>query len=105
MGKESETENLKKRRKSVSGNNVTVVKEEDIYKVPRKTTHTLIIIHERILQTIISYEEKEAKERLPEQDSECFLQTCDVIRKTMNKIAKLKVDHNVSIHVNDGSNV
>lgn len=41
-------------------------------------------------QVIISYEEKEANERLPEDDSECFLATCDNIRAAMTKIVKLK---------------
>lgn len=43
-----------------------------------------------LFQIIISYEEKEANERLPEDDSECFLATCDNIRAAMNKIVKLK---------------
>ncbi|KAG7208914.1 hypothetical protein KM043_015094 [Ampulex compressa] len=43
-------------------------------------------------KTIISFEEKEAIERLPESDSESFLSTCDNIRKAMTKIAKLKAN-------------
>ncbi|XP_053989221.1 THO complex subunit 5 homolog [Hylaeus anthracinus] len=72
MGKENDSDNPKKRRKSVSGNSGISVKDGDMYKV------------------IISFEEKEATERLPENDSESFLSTCDSIRKAMNKIAKLK---------------
>lgn len=72
MGKETESENSKKRRKSVSGNSGITLKDGDMYKA------------------IISYEEKEAMDRLPETDSENFLSTCDSIRKAMNKIAKLK---------------
>ncbi|XP_012219703.1 THO complex subunit 5 homolog [Linepithema humile] len=72
MGKESESDGTKKRRKSVNTSGGTSVKDGDMYK------------------TIISYEEKEALERLPEDDSECFLETCDNIRTAMTKIAKLK---------------
>ncbi|KAK9300536.1 hypothetical protein QLX08_006863 [Tetragonisca angustula] len=72
MGKENDSDNTKKRRKSVSGNSGMPLKDGDTYKV------------------IISYEEKEAMERLSENDSESFLSTCDNIRKAMNKIAKLK---------------
>ncbi|XP_032675628.1 THO complex subunit 5 homolog [Odontomachus brunneus] len=72
MGKENETDSTKKRKKSVSGSGGTTVKDGDMYK------------------TIISYEEKEAIERLPEDDSESFLATCDNIRTAMSKIAKLK---------------
>lgn len=72
MGKENDSDNSKKRRKSISGNSGISFKDGDVYK------------------TIISYEEREAIERLPENDSECFLSTCDNIRKAMNKIAKLK---------------
>ncbi|XP_043520099.1 THO complex subunit 5 homolog isoform X2 [Frieseomelitta varia] len=72
MGKENDSDNTKKRRKSVSGNSGMSLKDGDTYKV------------------IISYEEKEAMERLSENDSESFLSTCDNIRKAMNKIAKLK---------------
>lgn len=43
-----------------------------------------------LFQTIINYEEKEANERLPEDDSECFLATCNNIRAAMAKIVKLK---------------
>ncbi|XP_076625148.1 THO complex subunit 5 [Colletes latitarsis] len=74
MGKENDSDNSKKRRKSISGNSGISLKEGDMYKV------------------IISYEEKEAIERLPENDSESFLSTCDSIRKAMNKIAKLKIN-------------
>lgn len=53
------------------------------------------------IQVIISYEEKEAMERLSENDSESFLSTCDNIRKAMNKIVKLKSngDANVCISI------
>lgn len=72
MGKENESDSVKKRRKSVSANSGTSIKEGDMYK------------------TIISYEEKEAIERSSENDSECFLATCNDIRAAMTKIAKLK---------------
>ncbi|EFN83855.1 THO complex subunit 5 homolog [Harpegnathos saltator] len=72
MGKENETDGTKKRRKSVSGCGGTTVKDGDMYK------------------TIISHEEKEAIERLPENDSESFLTTCNNIRTAMSKVAKLK---------------
>lgn len=36
-------------------------------------------------------------ERLPENDSENFLSTCDIIRKAMNKIAKLKSSTDPSV--------
>ncbi|XP_012275118.1 THO complex subunit 5 homolog isoform X2 [Orussus abietinus] len=75
MGKENEVEPPKKRRKSVSVGGTTtgtVVKDGDMYK------------------TIISYEEKEAMDRTPENDYDVFLKTCDSIRRGMNKIAKLK---------------
>ncbi|XP_043589359.1 THO complex subunit 5 homolog [Bombus pyrosoma] len=78
MGKENDSDNTKKRRKSVSGNSGISLKDGDIYKV------------------IISYEEKEAIERLPENDSESFLSTCDNIRAAMNKIAKLKTTGDVN---------
>nr|XP_034171162.1 THO complex subunit 5 homolog isoform X1 [Osmia lignaria] len=78
MGKESESDTSKKRRKSVSGNSGVSLKDGDMYKA------------------IISYEEKEAMERLPENDSENFLSTCDSIRKAMNKIAKLKSSNDPS---------
>ncbi|OAD59358.1 THO complex subunit 5 like protein [Eufriesea mexicana] len=68
MGKENDSDNTKKRRKSISGNSGISLKDGDIYK------------------------EKEAMERLPENDSESFLSTCDSIRKAMNKIAKLKTN-------------
>ncbi|XP_076645994.1 THO complex subunit 5 isoform X2 [Halictus rubicundus] len=74
MGKETDSENSKKRRKSVSGNSGISIKDGDTYKA------------------IISYEEKEATERLSENDSENFLSTCDNIRKAMNKIAELKIN-------------
>lgn len=72
MGKENDTDTSKKRRKSVSASTITSLKDGDMYK------------------TIISYEEKEALDRSPENDSQCFLTTCENIRKAMNKIAKLK---------------
>ncbi|KYM92646.1 THO complex subunit 5 like protein [Atta colombica] len=72
MGKENESDSVKKRRKSVSANSGTSVKDGDMYKI------------------IINYEEKEAVERLSEDDSECFLATCNDIRAAMSKIAKLK---------------
>ncbi|XP_076244941.1 THO complex subunit 5 [Calliopsis andreniformis] len=72
MGKENDSDNSKKRRKSISGNSGISFKDGDMYKA------------------IISHEEKEAMDRLPENDSENFLSTCDNIRKAMNKIAKLK---------------
>ncbi|XP_076163175.1 THO complex subunit 5 [Ptiloglossa arizonensis] len=79
MGKENDSDNSKKRRKSVSGNSGISLKDGDMYKV------------------IISYEEKEATERLPENDSESFLSTCDSIRKAMNKIAKLKITGDINV--------
>ncbi|KAG5345684.1 THO5B protein, partial [Acromyrmex heyeri] len=72
MGKENESDSVKKRRKSVSANSGTSMKDGDMYKI------------------IINYEEKEAVERLSEDDSECFLATCNDIRAAMSKIAKLK---------------
>ncbi|CAK9815604.1 THO complex subunit 5 homolog [Anthophora plagiata] len=79
MGKENDSDNSKKRRKSVSGNSGLSLTDGDMYKV------------------IISYEEKEAVERLPESDSENFLSTCDNIRKAMNKIAKLKANGEINV--------
>ena len=78
MGKENDSDNSKKRRKSISGNSGISFKDGDMYKA------------------IISYEEKEALDRLPEIDSENFLSTCDNIRKAMNKIAKLKINGDTS---------
>lgn len=72
MGKENESDGTKKRRKSVNASSGTSLKDGDMYK------------------TIINYEEKEANERLPEDDSECFLATCNNIRAAMAKIVKLK---------------
>ncbi|KAG5326246.1 THOC5 protein, partial [Pseudoatta argentina] len=72
MGKENESDSVKKRRKSVSANSGTSMKDGDMYKI------------------IINYEEKEAVDRLSEDDSECFLATCNDIRAAMSKIAKLK---------------
>ncbi|KAL6441032.1 hypothetical protein ACFW04_003416 [Cataglyphis niger] len=72
MGKENESDGTKKRRKSVNASGGTSMKDGDMYKI------------------IINYEEKEANERLPEDDSECFLATCDNIRAAMAKIVKLK---------------
>ncbi|KAK0174772.1 hypothetical protein PV327_010502 [Microctonus hyperodae] len=78
MGKESEVEGTKKRRKSISSissnTNMPVInKDNDMYK------------------TIITFEEEEAIARLPTQDSEMFLSTCEDIRSSMIKIANLKV--------------
>ncbi|XP_046825264.1 THO complex subunit 5 homolog isoform X1 [Vespa crabro] len=72
MGKENDTDNSKKRRKSISTNTITWLKDGDMYK------------------TIITNEEKEALDRSSESDSQCFLNTCENIRKAMSKIAKLK---------------
>lgn len=72
MGKENDTDNSKKRRKSISTSTITWLKDGDMYK------------------TIITNEEKEALDRSPESDSQCFLTTCENIRKAMSKIAKLK---------------
>lgn len=71
---------------------------EQFYEVSFNITFNIFY-----MQTIISYEEREAIERLPENDSECFLSTCDNIRKAMNKIAKLKTigDANVCISTNE----
>ncbi|KAK0098213.1 hypothetical protein PV326_010410 [Microctonus aethiopoides] len=86
MGKESDVEGTKKRRKSISSissnTNMPVInKDSDMYK------------------TIITFEEEEAIARLPTQDSEIFLSTCEDIRSSMIKIANLKVskDPNVCI--------
>lgn len=79
MGKENDTETSKKRRKSVTTTGTTPVKDADMYK------------------TIISYEEKEAMERSPEKDSENFLSTCESIRKSMDKIAKLKINSDETV--------
>ncbi|XP_020290913.1 THO complex subunit 5 homolog isoform X1 [Pseudomyrmex gracilis] len=79
MGKENESDGTKKRRKSVSANSGTSVKDGDMYK------------------TIICFEEKEAIERQPEDDSENFLRTCNDIRAAMAKIAKLKASGDPSV--------
>ncbi|EZA50540.1 hypothetical protein DMN91_009816 [Ooceraea biroi] len=85
MGKENEPDGTKKRRKSVNTSSGTSVKDGDMYK------------------TIISNEEKEAIERLPDDDSECFLTTCNNIRAAMAKIAKLKAsgDSNVKDEIHE----
>ncbi|KAH0955822.1 hypothetical protein HN011_004339 [Eciton burchellii] len=79
MGKENESDSTKKRRKSVNTSSGTSVKDGDMYK------------------TIISYEEKEALERLPDDDSERFLSTCNNIRASMFKIAKLKASGDLNV--------
>lgn len=75
MGKENDTDNSKKRRKSISTGTIPWLKDGDMYK------------------TIITNEEKEALERSPESDSQSFLSTCENIRKAMSKIAKLKISN------------
>lgn len=40
-------------------------------------------------------------ERLPENDSESFLSTCDNIRKAMNKIAKLKTNGDEKVRISE----
>ncbi|XP_014615132.1 PREDICTED: THO complex subunit 5 homolog [Polistes canadensis] len=75
MGKENDTDNSKKRRKSISTGTIPWLKDGDMYK------------------TIITNEEKEALERSPESDSQSFLSTCENIRKAMSKIAKLKMSN------------
>ncbi|XP_034938502.1 THO complex subunit 5 homolog [Chelonus insularis] len=79
MTKESDTENAKKRRKSINSNssNASTItnKENDMYKMT------------------ITFEEEEALKRSPEKDSEIFLSTCDSIREAMSEIAKLKTSN------------
>ncbi|XP_014231545.1 THO complex subunit 5 homolog [Trichogramma pretiosum] len=43
-----------------------------------------------IYKTIVSYEEEEACRRSSEDDAQLFYKTCDVIRKNMTEIARLK---------------
>ncbi|XP_043273169.1 THO complex subunit 5 homolog [Venturia canescens] len=78
MGKETDPESPKKRRKTVTTAPGTPTKDGDMYK------------------TIISYEEKEAMDRSPEEDSKNFLSCCETVRRGMNEIAQLKASDDPS---------
>ncbi|XP_063974378.1 THO complex subunit 5 homolog isoform X2 [Diachasmimorpha longicaudata] len=73
MGKDNDSESPKKRRKSISSISSSITgKDNDMYKA------------------IITFEEQEATSRSPDQDSENFFASCDIIRKSMEKISRLK---------------